>query len=184
MLQRKEMRKSWQESCPFKKYILPEEYKLPEGYNVDKIIALHVNKKRLFIYWEITDSLLETEKIAIDSGNLAIRVSITDGKNEREIQSFQVTKKTGTRYIEYHTDFIPLKAVLTDILNNKPLLSFIETEKKQIRHGKASLVTQDRELWLTKNDKSSDIESIAMEKSIKDRVLNRKRGVSGSVGYR
>jgi len=102
------------------KYSISNVYEVPHSYNTDKIVIMPVNTDTSFIYWELTDRLLNSKlrELNVDSANLSanlsagliIKIFETGQDCNKEIYSFKTKEKIGKRYIKCHISFKPLAA--------------------------------------------------------------------------
>jgi len=85
---------------------------IPRGYNIDTLVIMPVNTDINFLYWEVTDELLDRRlrELGADSAELVIKVF--ERGNRREVSSFGVKERVGKNYIKYPASFRPLVAEL------------------------------------------------------------------------
>ncbi len=159
------------------KYSIPDVYEIPHAYNTDKIVIMPVNPDTSFIYWELTDRLLNSKRreLNVNSANLIIKVFEMEHNRRKEIYSFKATEKIGKRYIKCHISFKPLvvnAGILKDgefieLLNSKTTLrpSFENTETEGEVWMKK---TKDmHEIFkLPKSEIKSDITNISKERKL------------------
>ncbi|NOZ25950.1 MAG: DUF4912 domain-containing protein [Nitrospirae bacterium] len=83
---------------------------LPNRYNVDTLVLMPVNADVSFLYWEVTDTLLERrlEGRNIRSAELVVKVFETE--TMREVYSFRTKERVGKHYMKYQASFRPLTA--------------------------------------------------------------------------
>ena len=98
-----------------KKHELPAavkqtEHQVPPGYNVNTIVIMPVNSNTSFIYWEITDRLLNGSRRKLNSGSAQIMVKVFEADCLKEVCSFEVRKRIGKNYINYQPSLRPLVA--------------------------------------------------------------------------
>jgi hypothetical protein len=99
---------------------------LPHGYNIDTIVIMQVNTDTSFIYWEITDTLLNGNRKKLQSGEAQLMVKVFEADCLKEVCSFEVQDRVGSSYINYSASFKPLTAEI-GILNGKGYVGLLKT---------------------------------------------------------
>ena len=83
---------------------------IPNGYNIDTIVIMPVNTDTSFIYWEVTDRLLNGNQKKLKSGSAQLMVKVFEADCLKEVCSFEVRERIGKNYINYQSSFKPLIA--------------------------------------------------------------------------
>ena len=75
--------------------IITEE--VPSAYNVDTIVVMPVNVDKNFIYWEITEKLLDRK--VTGKGPLKLMGKVYETETGKEIYSFEINERVGKHYM-------------------------------------------------------------------------------------
>lgn len=94
------------------------ENQIPHGYNVNTIVIMPVNIDTSFIYWEVTDRLLNGNRRKLKSGSARLMVKVFEAESMNEVCSFEVKERIGKNYINYQPSLRPLVAEI-GIMNGK-----------------------------------------------------------------
>jgi len=87
---------------------LPEaRYEIPYGYDIDTIVLMPVNRDTSFIYWEITDRLLNGSQKKLQSGSAQLMIKVFEEDCVKEVCSFSVRDRIGNSYINYQPSLKP-----------------------------------------------------------------------------
>ncbi len=78
---------------------------IPRRYNIDTLVVMPVNADTSFIYWEVTDELIE-QRCGGPNAELVVRVF----EGGSEVCSFSTGETVGKHYIKYPASFRPLAA--------------------------------------------------------------------------
>ena len=94
------------------KYSISDVNEIPYIYHIDKIVIMPVNTDTSFIYWELTDRLLNStfQELPVNFVNLIIKIFEAEQGCRKEIYSFKVKEKIGKHYLRYYTPCKPLVA--------------------------------------------------------------------------
>jgi hypothetical protein len=98
----------------------------PHGYNIDTIVLMQVNTDTSFIYWEITDTLLNGNRKKLETGKAQLMVKVFEADCLKEVCSFEVQDRVGSSYINYGASFKPLTAEI-GISNGKGYVGLLKT---------------------------------------------------------
>jgi hypothetical protein len=86
---------------------LPVEYKIPDRYNIDKIVLLPIDPHKHFTYWFLKDETLN--KLKENYGDFKFLIKLY--KERKETLSFEVYSESGDYYIHHYAPFKRLFAV-------------------------------------------------------------------------
>ena len=127
---------------------------LPSAYNVDTIVIMPVNVDRNFIYWEVTQGLLNGKGKAFDKGSLKLMVKVFEATNNKEVYSFKVNDRIGKHYMSC---VVPLRNVFAEIgiLKGKKYTGLIKSDT--ISLTTVSARTADQEVWMKRSRGSGEI---------------------------
>ncbi|HDH02283.1 MAG TPA: DUF4912 domain-containing protein, partial [Nitrospirae bacterium] len=81
---------------------------IPKGYNIDTIVIMPVNADMSFVYWEITDKLLNGRLRELNIGSAELMIKVFGRDSRKEVSSFEVKERVGKNYIKYPASFKPL----------------------------------------------------------------------------
>ena len=136
---------------------------IPSAYNVDTIVIMPVNVDRNFIYWEVTESLLNGNGKAVDKGSLKLMIKVYETGNNKEVYSIKVNDRVGRHYMSC---VIPMNSVFAEIgiLKGKKFTSLIKSNPVSLTTVSARAAEQ--EVWMKRTDGSGKTVEIS------DRELN------------
>ncbi|GBD97876.1 MAG TPA: DUF4912 domain-containing protein [Nitrospirae bacterium] len=100
---------------------------MPEGYDIDTIMIMPVNVDTSFIYWEITDRLLEGKLLELNPGPVDLMIKVFESGHGKEVCSFKIKDRIGKRYINCHTSLKPLTAE-AGILKDGEFTGFLKSK--------------------------------------------------------
>jgi len=132
------------------------------GYNVDTIVIMPVNMSTSFIYWEVTEKLLNGRRKGLLDGSskLMLRVFGTDRK--KEIYSFPLKDRIGKHYVQYRDAFNPLVAEI-GMLRGKRFTGLLRSSPMNM-HSPVEHADSD-EIWMRKTRNTHEIVSMADKES-------------------
>ena len=101
----------------------------PMGYNVDTIVIMPVNMGTSFIYWEVTEKLLNGGRKGLLDGSSQLMLKVFETGRRTEIYSFPLKDRIGKHYVKYGESFNPLVAEIgmlrgkrfTGLLRSSPM---------------------------------------------------------------
>ncbi|MEC4685463.1 MAG: DUF4912 domain-containing protein [Nitrospirota bacterium] len=96
-----------------------EDKDIPKGYNIDTIVIMPVNADMSFVYWEITDKLLNGRLRELNIGSAELMIRVFGRDSRREVSSFEVKERVGKNYIKYPASFKPLVAEIGILKNGE-----------------------------------------------------------------
>jgi len=118
---------------------------IPSAYNVDTIIIMPVNVERNFIYWEVTESLLNGNGKALDKGSIKLMVKVFESENNKEVCSVKVNDRVGKHYISCPVPVTGLFAEI-GILKGKKFTGLIKSDPVSLTTFSAR--ADDQEVWM------------------------------------
>lgn len=89
---------------------LQARHEIPQGYNIDTIVLMPVNRDTSFIYWEVTDRLLNGSREKLKSGSAELMIKVFEEGCLKEVCSFGVSDRIGNSYIHYQPSLKPFVA--------------------------------------------------------------------------
>lgn len=76
-------------------------YEIPQGYDIDTIVLMPVNIDTSFVYWEITDRMLNGKLKKLKSGSATLIIKVFEADCMKEVCSFEVKERIGKSYVNY-----------------------------------------------------------------------------------
>lgn len=145
--------------------VLPvdNEYEIPDSYGIDTLFIHPSNNDNLFIYWELTNALINSK--FDNSAGLEFTIKIysvkmgeAKARREQEVYSINVREMIGSIYIKYPDALKPLAAKMGVMENNK----FVELLKsKSIAIPSFEVLGPREDLWM---ERLKDLPSGALSK--------------------
>jgi hypothetical protein len=136
----------------------------PMGYNVDTIVIMPVNMSTSFIYWEVTEKLLNGRRKSLHDGSSRLMLKVFEIERKREIYSFPVTDRIGKYYVKYNDSFNPLVAEIGTLRGNR----FTGLLRSSPANMNLSAVNAGNdEVWMRKISNTHKIVSTADSDSVK-----------------
>ncbi len=120
---------------------------LPKGYNIDTIVIMPVNADMSFVYWEITDKLLNGRLRELNIGSAELMIKVFGRDSRKEVCSFEVKARVGKNYIRYPASFKPLVAEI-GILNNGEFAGLLRTRTALVPSSETA--GTGGEVWMEK----------------------------------
>ncbi|MBF0472460.1 MAG: DUF4912 domain-containing protein [Nitrospirae bacterium] len=101
-----------------------DEFEIPDSYGIDTLFIHPSNNDSLFIYWEITNTLLYSKfndpaDMEFTVKIYAIKMGEPKKRREQEVYSFVVKDMVGSIYIKYPAALKPLAAKMGVMVNNE-----------------------------------------------------------------
>jgi hypothetical protein len=85
-----------------------------------------VNTDTSFIYWEVTDKLLNGNRRKLKSGSARLTIKVSEADCMKEVCSFEVKERIGKNYINYQPSFKPLIAEI-GIMNGRGFVGLLQS---------------------------------------------------------
>jgi hypothetical protein len=148
---------------------LSEFRETPMGYNIYTIVIMPVNMNTSFIYWEVTDKLLNGRRKGLLDGSSQLMLKVFETDLKREIYSFPLRDRIGKHYLQYRDSFNPLVAEIgmlrgkrfTGLLRSSP--ATMQSSAGQSSAGNAG----SDEVWMKKTRNTHEIVSMTGRESVK-----------------
>ncbi len=108
---------------------MPEISEIPLGYNADTIVIMPVNIDTSFVYWEVTDRMLNGKKKILSAGSAQLIIKVFEVNRKNEVYAFEAGTRIGRHYLTHNLPFKPLVAEIgllkgkrfTGLLKSKPM---------------------------------------------------------------
>jgi hypothetical protein len=136
----------------------------PMGYNVDTIVIMPVNMSTSFIYWEVTEKLLNGRRKSLLDGSSQLMLKVFETDRRREVYSLPVEDRIGKHYIQYGNSFNPLVAEI-GMLRGKRFTGLLRSGPMNM-HTHAKNADND-EVWMNKVRNTHTIVSVSDSKTVK-----------------
>jgi hypothetical protein len=134
----------------------------PMGYNVDTIVILPVNMSTSFIYWEVTEKLLNGRRKSLLDGSSQLTLKVFETDRRKEICSFPVKDRIGKHYVTCRGSFNPLVAEI-GMLRGKRFTGLLRSSPVNMRSSGEK--PSGDEVWMKKTRNTHTIVSVAHRKS-------------------
>ena len=157
---------------------------LPQGYNIDTIVLMPVNRETSFIYWEITDTLLNGDRKKLQSGAAQLVVKVFEADCHKEVCSFEAQDRVGSSYIHYKPSFKPLAAEI-GISNGIGYVGLLKTRTEASPSFTPSSTgktqdTQTAETWMTNSPEGAENTNVPDSRLVMEKIVDYYRTVSDS----
>jgi hypothetical protein len=83
---------------------------IPRGYGADTIVIMPVNTDTSFIYWEVTNRMLNGKKRILSAGSAQLMIKVFALNRKKEVYSFKADSRIGVHYMHYNSPCAPLVA--------------------------------------------------------------------------
>ncbi|KJR44007.1 hypothetical protein MCHI_000106 [Candidatus Magnetoovum chiemensis] len=132
-----------------KPYPISDTFDIPSNYNIDSLVIIPVNTNTLYIYWEITDRLLEqiSKELNHTYNSFVIKAFDLTNNEAKEIHSASTNYRIGKIFINYPCAYNPIAAVLGAEINAE-FYDFLVS--KTISFPKYRMKDIKDELWMRK----------------------------------
>lgn len=126
---------------------------IPSAYNVDTIVIMPVNVDRNFIYWEITESLLNGKGKALDKGSLKLMIKVFEAGNDKEVYSVKINDRVGKHYMSCH---VPVSSLFAEIgtVKGKKFTGLMKSNPVSLTTVSAR--SADHEVWMRRGQDSGE----------------------------
>jgi hypothetical protein len=114
---------------------------VPSAYDMDTIVLMPVNAEKNFIYWEVTERLLNGK----GKGPLKFIVKVYETDTDKEVYSFQTGERVGKHYMYC---VVPLRSVFAEIgiLKGRKFTGLIKSAPVLLTAVPAG--AGEREVWM------------------------------------
>lgn len=160
------------------KFHLEDDFVIPHRYYIDTIRVLPVNLEIVFIYWEITTTLLSGNNISL--GNLVAKVFMLDKNSENEICEFLIKDEVGSLYLKVKAPMQKVIAKVGFYDKNGVFVALLVSSVIVLPSDK--IEQTDDEIWMSKDEEFKEIIEASIhvysplssrEMSVNSRVLKR-----------
>jgi len=127
------------------------DYEIPDSYGIDTLKLMPVNVNTVYMYWEITDKLIQNYQFA----TFALRLLEIDGENEKEILGFYFKERVSGKYANAHMPSKRLVAIIGGIDSNGRFTELLRSNK--ITMPSDSLCTSSKETWMSKQSEWTEL---------------------------
>lgn len=172
---------------------------IPSGYNIDTIVLMPVNMDTSFIYWELTDNLLEDSEKKLKTGSAQLMLRVLEEESRNEVCYFEIKDRVGKSYINHQRSFQSLIAEV-GVLNGKGFVGLLKsrsvsspscspqgsegksTGKHNFKSGKRSAgpAGSKHEVWMTNKEGRKEFVSVSASASAGLKMMRYYRGISVS----
>ena len=137
------------------------EFEVPDRYDIDTLVFLPVNLETSFVYWEITQKLLQAYHIGID--RLRTKVVAVDESGEEELSEFQTSTELGKFYLHFKA---PMRRVLARMgfYDENGRFVVLLTSNTFLMPGD-TIEFSDDEVWMSIDENTREIIKASLDKS-------------------
>jgi hypothetical protein len=130
------------------------DYKIPSNYGIDTLRLLPVNVNTIFVYWEITDKLLNNSQFE----TFALKLfELTDG-GESEVLGFYFKERVSGKYANAHLPSKNLVATIGGIDANGRFVELIRSNKVKMPNDTvAAMNPNNEEAWMSKHSEWTEL---------------------------
>ena len=132
------------------------------GYNEDTIVIMPVNMGTSFIYWEVTEKLLNGGRKGLRNGSSQLMLKVFETGRRTEIYSFPLKDRIGKHYVRYRESFNPLVAEI-GMLRGKRFTGLLRSSPMSM-HSPVENAGNDK-TWMRKIRNARKFVSMAYRKS-------------------
>lgn len=131
--------------------VVDEEYELPASYGVDTLKCMSVNVNTIYVYWEITESLLE--KFSSKGKALLLKL-VSEDEDGSELMNFFITDMVSSRFVNVHIPDRKIRVVIGTIIDGN-FIEMISSNKFLTPSNDITLSTD--ELWMSESEYAQEI---------------------------
>lgn len=123
------------------------DYKIPSKYSIDTLKLLPVNVNTIFVYWEITDKLLNGSSFE----TFALKLFELNGNGESEVLGFYFKDKISSKYANAHLPSKSLVAAIGGIDSNGRFVELLRSNKVKMPNDTVTTIMENNEeVWMSK----------------------------------
>ncbi len=122
------------------------DYKIPDNYGIDTLRLLPVNVNTVFVYWEITDKLLNGSSFE----TFALKLFELNASGEKEVLGFYFKERVASEYANAHLPSKNLVAVIGGIDANGRFVELLRSNKVKMPSDSVNIMSNDEEVWMSK----------------------------------
>jgi hypothetical protein len=130
--------------------IVQGDYEIPSFYNIDTLKCLSVNVNTVYVYWEVTEALLESKGVL----GSALLVKLCDEEAGDELMNFFITERLSCRFVNIHLPNRTIHAKIGALIDGV-FVEFLRSNSFFTPTDEITMGTD--ELWMSK---SKDFEEI------------------------
>ncbi len=136
------------------------EYEIPDRYGIDTLVFLPVNLETSFVYWEVTQNLLEANRIGIE--RLKTKVyAMYDGREE-EVSEFPTTTELGKFYLHFKAPMHHIQARMGFYDDSGRFIVLLTSNT--FRMPGDSIEFSDDEVWMSIDENTREIIKASLDK--------------------
>jgi hypothetical protein len=106
---------------------MPEISEIPRGYNADTIVIMPVNIDTNFVYWEITDRMLNGKRKILSAGAAQLMIKVFELNCKKEVYAFEAGNMIGGHYMRHNSPCKPLVAEI-GLLKGKRFTGLLKSD--------------------------------------------------------
>ena len=136
----------------------------PMGYNVDTVVIMPVNTSTSFIYWEVTEKLLNGRRESLLDGSSQLTLKVFETDRRREIYSFPIKDRIGKHYVKCCDSFNQLVAEI-GMLRGERFTGLLRSSPSNVHSSAGN--SDSNEVWMRKIRNTHKIVSVSDSESVK-----------------
>lgn len=140
------------------------EYEIPQRYNLDMLVFMPVNLETVFLYWEVTSTLLEEYHITLE--RLRTKVYVLDDDQETALNEFQVSTELGKYYLHFKAAMKRVQARMGFYNENGEFVVILDSNL--FRMPNESIEFSEDEVWMSIDENTRVILRASMHNESED----------------
>lgn len=136
------------------------DYEIPHRYYMDMLVFLPVNLETAFLYWEVTQKLLERYQIGLD--RLRTKVYLFRESSEEELNEIQVSTELGTYYLHFQAAMMQVQARLGFYNENGEFVVILHSNVFRMPNDRIEF--SNDEVWMSVDKSTREIIRASMHK--------------------
>ncbi len=122
------------------------DYKIPSSYGIDTLRLLPVNVNTVFVYWEITDKLLNGASYE----TFALKLFELNESGEKEVLGFYFNERVSGKYANAHLPAKNLIAAIGGMDANGRFVELMRSNKVKMPNDSLNMMENSEEVWMSK----------------------------------
>lgn len=122
------------------------DYDIPSSYGIDTLRLLPVNVNTVFVFWEITDKLLNGASYEA----FALKLFELNESGEKEVLGFYFKERVADKYVNAYLPAKNLVAVIGGMDANGRFVELIRSNKIKMPNDSLSMMENSGEVWMSK----------------------------------
>lgn len=133
-------------------HVTPQNYEIPQRYFRSKVVLMPVNIKRFYVYWELTDELLNSLNLGVND----IKFQIKDEKNDLQFE-FDCTYPIGEYFINKEFESFSVYAIAGYYKDGKFINILEPSNSIKLFDAKLKFADKQKDVWIKKEKGFTEI---------------------------